>query len=67
MIERYEKEMVRVGKLIQKKNFWRGMVNSFAHHIPPLMYAYGYYYGAQLIADNEINFKDVIKLVKIGV
>lgn len=65
MIERYANEMNRVENLIRKKIVWRGLVSSFAKHIPPFAYAFGFYYGARLIADNEMNFKDVIKLVKI--
>lgn len=65
MIERYANEMNRVEKLIKKKIVWRGLVNSFAQSISTFVFSYGYYYGAHLIAYKEIDFKDVIKLVKI--
>lgn len=64
MIERYTNEMTRVEKLIRKKIVWRGLVNSFAQTAPLLAYAYAFYYGSYLIADKEIHFKNVIKLVK---
>lgn len=64
MIERFENEMTSVEKLIRKKMAWRGLVNSVSQTIPYFAYAGGLYYGAFMIAAEEIHFKNVIKLVK---
>lgn len=65
MLERYANEMARVEKLIQKKIAWRGCVNSFAQYFATFAYAYGFYYGAYLVADKDTDFKNILKLVAV--
>lgn len=63
MIDRYIIEMKKVSSLIRKKLIWRGLVNSIAQSVPLFGDTIAICYGAFLVANGEIHFKNVIKCV----
>lgn len=63
MLDRYIIEMKTVSSLIRKKLIWRGLVNSIAQSVPLFGDTVAICYGAFLVADGEIHFKNVIKCV----
>lgn len=65
MIRRFEKEMICVESHIRKKTMLRGLVCTVSESIPVSAFALAVFYGAHLIAAQEIHFKNVIKLVRI--
>lgn len=61
MIERFIVEMNKVERVIRKKIVWRGLVQSASYALPFLASAGTWLYGGLMVADEEIDFKNVVK------
>lgn len=53
--------MKTIEKSIGKSMRLRGLVNSAGQAIPSFGYALGLYYGGQLVANEGVHFKEIIK------
>lgn len=58
---RYCKEMNKLEKIMLKMMSLRGLVNSLGQSIPYFGYALSLYYGATLVANDGVHFKNMIK------
>lgn len=61
MIARFKMEMSNVQRLSQKKIVFRGLVNSFSQAVPLLAYAVALGYGGYMVANKEIEYKEIVR------
>lgn len=63
MIKRFTKEMYNLELVAKKKTIWRGLINSITQVIPFVAYGVALSYGGFMVANEEIHYKDVIRLI----
>lgn len=61
IFERYCTEVTKLEKVIIRKMYFRGLVNSTGQSIPFFGYALALYYGGLMVANEGVHFKDIIK------
>lgn len=65
IISRFCTEIVKVERVVRKKLVFRGLVFATGQAVPFLVYALALYYGGYLVADHEVPYQDIIKLIQL--
>lgn len=63
VIDRYNKEIRKVEKLIRQKLKYRGLINATGQAFLFFAYAVALCYGGVLVSEGKVPFQDIIKYV----
>lgn len=63
VLNRYTDEIINAEAACQSKIRYRGTVYALGQTIPFLGYALAFYYGGTLVANDAMEYKDIIKYV----